>query len=220
MKKPNTVQNQPLNSKNILSNLDKNKNDLKKLTKLIMVAISKTKETGAIVNSMAADVFKLLDSPSTGKQNTQIYKEQLHSMMRDQNKNIEYIGSLLTKFTLIENQIAEQEKCVERISSENIATQELELSDVHIISVDGTSFKRYLEVAKVLKINLLDFAGIIISSKILLLITKMIIIIITIIDIITITILLLVVILIIHVVITMIIIKIIIKTVMIIYLMK
>ena len=127
MKKPNTVQNQPLNSKNILSNLDKNKNDLKKLTKLIMVAISKTKETGAIVNSMAADVFKLLDSPSTGKQNTQIYKEQLHSMMRDQNKNIEYIGSLLTKFTLIENQIAEQEKCVERISSENIATQELEL---------------------------------------------------------------------------------------------
>lgn len=29
----------------------------------------------------------------------------------------------------------------------------LELSDIHIISVDGTSFKRYLEIAKVLKIK-------------------------------------------------------------------
>lgn len=34
-----------------------------------------------------------------------------------------------------------------------VTAQDLELSDVHIISVDGTSFKRYLEVAKVLKIK-------------------------------------------------------------------
>jgi len=35
----------------------------------------------------------------------------------------------------------------------------LELSDIHIISVDGTSFKRYLEIAKVLKIKTAIVSG-------------------------------------------------------------
>ncbi len=34
-----------------------------------------------------------------------------------------------------------------------IASMDSEQSDIHIISVDGTSFKRYLEIAKVLKIK-------------------------------------------------------------------
>ncbi len=34
-----------------------------------------------------------------------------------------------------------------------IKNEELELSDIHILSVDGTSFKRYLEIAKVLDIK-------------------------------------------------------------------
>lgn len=36
---------------------------------------------------------------------------------------------------------------------ENVTNSELELSDIHIISVDGTSFKRYLEIAKKLNIR-------------------------------------------------------------------
>lgn len=35
----------------------------------------------------------------------------------------------------------------------SITKEEIELSNVHILSVDGTSFKRYLEIAKVLKIK-------------------------------------------------------------------
>lgn len=35
----------------------------------------------------------------------------------------------------------------------NVAGSELENSDVHVLSVDGTSFKRYLEIAKILKIK-------------------------------------------------------------------